>query len=85
MVVFLSTVSHLLSLSPSPIKWKSKGTWYLLLEYNFLTDSELFDVVLQPSWVLVDPICTFLFSVLVLITTFAIIKDTMLVLMEGKH
>jgi len=40
--------------------------------------------VLQPTWSLVDPICTFLFSVLVLITTFAIIKDTMMVLMEGK-
>lgn len=40
-------------------------------------------IFFKPSWVLVDPICTFLFSVLVLITTFAIIKDTMLVLMEG--
>lgn len=30
-----------------------------------------------------DPICTFLFSILVLITTFAIIRDTMVVLMEG--
>jgi Co/Zn/Cd efflux system component len=48
-------------------------------------NSELYGYVLQPTWVLVDPICTFLFSVLVLITTFAIIKDTMLVLMEGKH
>lgn len=38
----------------------------------------------QPSWNLVDPICTFLFSILVLITTFNIIKDTLLVLMEGS-
>ncbi|XP_075214972.1 proton-coupled zinc antiporter SLC30A2-like isoform X2 [Lycorma delicatula] len=36
-----------------------------------------------PSWYIVDPICTFLFSVLVMITTFSILKDTMLVLMEG--
>lgn len=32
---------------------------------------------------IVDPICTFLFSVLVLITTFAILKDALTVLMEG--
>lgn len=38
---------------------------------------------LQPSWSIVDPICTFLFSVLVIITTLAIIKDVMNVLMEG--
>lgn len=31
-----------------------------------------------------DPICTFLFSILVVITTFAIIRDTLLVLMEGR-
>ncbi|KAJ8736003.1 hypothetical protein PYW08_006659 [Mythimna loreyi] len=41
-------------------------------------------IYFQPSWNLVDPICTFLFSVLVLITTFNIIKDTLLVLMEGS-
>ncbi|XP_059056232.1 proton-coupled zinc antiporter SLC30A2-like isoform X1 [Achroia grisella] len=38
----------------------------------------------KPDWNLVDPICTFLFSILVLITTFNIIKDTLLVLMEGS-
>jgi hypothetical protein len=39
MVVFLSTVSHLLTLSLSlSNKMKSKGTWYLLLKYNSLTD-----------------------------------------------
>lgn len=32
---------------------------------------------------IVDPICTFIFSVLVLITTFAIIKDAIMVLMEA--
>lgn len=31
-----------------------------------------------------DPICTFLFSILVVATTIAIIKDTLLVLMEGR-
>lgn len=37
----------------------------------------------KPEWSIVDPICTFIFSILVLFTTFAIIKDTLLVLMEG--
>ncbi|XP_045459879.1 zinc transporter 2-like [Melitaea cinxia] len=41
-------------------------------------------IYFQPEWNLVDPICTFLFSILVLITTFNIIKDTLLVLMEGS-
>lgn len=38
----------------------------------------------KPEWNIVDPICTFLFSVIVLATTFAIIKDTLRVLMEGS-
>ncbi|CAF4861870.1 unnamed protein product [Pieris macdunnoughi] len=41
-------------------------------------------IYFKPDWSMVDPICTFLFSVLVLITTFNIIKDTLLVLMEGS-
>ncbi|XP_012274356.1 zinc transporter 2 isoform X2 [Orussus abietinus] len=40
-------------------------------------------IYFKPSWQIVDPICTFLFSVLVLFTTVAIIKDVMNVLMEG--
>jgi len=40
-------------------------------------------LIFQPSWNLVDPICTFLFSVLVILTTVAIIKDVINVLMEG--
>lgn len=35
------------------------------------------------EWKIVDPICTFLFSVLVLATTYSILKDTIIVLMEG--
>uniref|UniRef100_A0A1I8F5X4 Zinc transporter 2 n=1 Tax=Macrostomum lignano TaxID=282301 RepID=A0A1I8F5X4_9PLAT len=31
----------------------------------------------RPDWRVADPICTFLFSVLVLITTFAIIRDAL--------
>lgn len=36
-----------------------------------------------PSWYLADPICTFVFSIIVLGTTFRILKDTTLVLMEA--
>ena len=38
----------------------------------------------QPEYKLADPICTFLFSVLVLATTITILKDTIKVLMEGE-
>ncbi|EEB18163.1 zinc transporter, putative [Pediculus humanus corporis] len=40
-------------------------------------------IFFKPTWIIVDPICTFLFSILVIITTFAIIQDTINVLMEG--
>eukprot|EP01022_Parablepharisma_sp_SALTPOND_P001360 TRINITY_DN106186_c0_g1_i1.p1 TRINITY_DN106186_c0_g1~~TRINITY_DN106186_c0_g1_i1.p1 ORF type:complete len:417 (+),score=10.90 TRINITY_DN106186_c0_g1_i1:59-1252(+) len=37
-----------------------------------------------PSWTICDPICTFIFSVIVLFTTIPIVKDCMVVLMEGS-
>ncbi|XP_051157229.1 zinc transporter 2 isoform X2 [Leptopilina boulardi] len=40
-------------------------------------------IYFKPEWRIVDPICTFLFSILVILTTVAIIKDVMNVLMEG--
>ncbi|XP_033219609.1 zinc transporter 2-like isoform X2 [Belonocnema kinseyi] len=40
-------------------------------------------IYFKPEWNIVDPICTFLFSILVILTTVAIIKDVMNVLMEG--
>lgn len=36
-----------------------------------------------PEYGFIDPICTFLFSILVLITTFTIIRDVLNVFMEG--
>ncbi|XP_034667283.1 zinc transporter 2 isoform X3 [Drosophila subobscura] len=36
-----------------------------------------------PEYSVVDPICTFVFSIIVLFTTFTIMKDALLVLMEG--
>ena len=44
----------------------------------------VFFFLLQPSWEIADPICTFVFSVIVLGTTLAILKDAVIVLMEGK-
>lgn len=34
-------------------------------------------------WHLADPVCTYIFSILVLFTTFRISKDCIVVLMEG--
>lgn len=36
----------------------------------------------DPRWYLADPICTFVFSVVVLLTTKSILKDIVAVLME---
>lgn len=38
---------------------------------------------IKPEYKLADPICTFIFSILVLITTLTIMRDIVLVLMEG--
>jgi pantothenate kinase len=32
-----------------------------------------------------DPICTFLFSVIVMVTTFTVVRDILIVLMEGMY
>jgi len=37
----------------------------------------------KPEWRIADPICTFIFSILVLLTTTQILKDSIHVLMEG--
>ncbi|KAM7405861.1 hypothetical protein PAMP_000281 [Pampus punctatissimus] len=37
----------------------------------------------KPDYKLADPICTYIFSVLVLITTFRIIRDTTVIVLEG--
>ena len=41
-------------------------------------------IFFKPEWKIVDLICTFIFSVLVLFTTISILRNTMNVLMEGK-
>ncbi|KAH0631194.1 hypothetical protein JD844_005406, partial [Phrynosoma platyrhinos] len=40
-------------------------------------------IYFKPEYKYVDPICTFLFSILVLATTLSILRDVVLVLMEG--
>ncbi|XP_052866101.1 proton-coupled zinc antiporter SLC30A2 [Anopheles cruzii] len=40
-------------------------------------------IYFKPEWNIIDPICTFVFTVLVLGTTIAIMKDAIVVLMEG--
>lgn len=37
----------------------------------------------KPTWVIIDPICTFIFTILVLFTTIPIFKDCVTVLMEA--
>ena len=41
-------------------------------------------IYFKPEYKLADPICTFIFSVLVLFTTVRILQETMNVLMEGE-
>ncbi|XP_013393812.1 zinc transporter 2 isoform X2 [Lingula anatina] len=40
-------------------------------------------IYFKPEWKIADPICTFLFSVLVLFTTISVMKDAVYVLMEA--
>ncbi|XP_072357132.1 proton-coupled zinc antiporter SLC30A2-like [Scyliorhinus torazame] len=40
-------------------------------------------IYFKPEYKIVDPICTFLFSVLVLVTTLSILRDVLCILMEG--
>ena len=40
-------------------------------------------IYFKPEWSIIDPVCTFVFSVLVLFTTLRILRDTVNVLMEG--
>ena len=39
----------------------------------------------QPQWHHVDSICTFIFSIFVIISTLNVLKDAILILMEGMY
>ena len=41
-------------------------------------------IYVKPDWTIADPICTFLFSILVMFTTVPIFKDCMRFLMENS-
>jgi len=40
--------------------------------------------MIQPEYKIADPICTFVFSFLVLCTTLTVLRDIMLIIMEGE-
>ncbi|CAC5379375.1 SLC30A2 [Mytilus coruscus] len=40
-------------------------------------------IFFKPEWKMADPICTFLFSVIVMVTTITVVRDILVVLMEG--
>lgn len=40
-------------------------------------------LIFKPEYTFVDPLCTFVFSIIVLYTTYHLIKDSLAVLMEG--
>ncbi|KAG0289280.1 hypothetical protein BGZ98_003913 [Dissophora globulifera] len=39
--------------------------------------------MIKPTWTIVDPICTVLFSILVMFTTYRLVWDSLGILMEG--
>jgi cation diffusion facilitator family transporter len=41
-------------------------------------------IYIKPEWSIADPICTFIFTFLVLFTTIPIFKDCIIVLMEAS-
>lgn len=67
------------------IFFKVNSTGFNTILNNLLegSSSHVYFIRFQPEWSIVDPICTFLFSILVLGTTYAIVTDTIVVLMEG--
>ena len=54
-----------------------------ILIYPFYVSSSLSHI--QPSAKIVDPLCTFLFSIVVVFTTIKIFKESTFVLLEGVH
>ena len=40
-------------------------------------------IFIKPEWTIADPICTFLFSVIIMFTSVPVFKDCIMVLMEG--
>lgn len=72
----------------SPIYQLQQGQSYVVsVSWHMLRRVVIFVVdcwtCFQPGLKLVDPVCTFLFSLVVLVTTLSVLRDATLVLMEG--
>ena len=58
--------------------------WFKVCQQVYCVCCVLIIFFLQPEWYFADPICTFLFSILVIISTLTVLRDALLVLMEGQ-
>lgn len=74
-------------------KWETeKETFrevYLVYQPGFWTErlksANQSRCVFQPDYKIADPVCTFIFSILVLVSTIMILKDFSILLMEGRR
>ena len=56
---------------------------YFVSPLLFVIEYLLYLSFLQPEYKIADPICTFLFSIIVVTTTVPILRDLSIILMEG--
>ena len=56
---------------------------FFKVQKYFSENSDAKMSLFQPEWNIIDPICTFAFSILILGTTLRILRDTLNVLMGG--
>ena len=61
--------------------------WHVVSDFIMSVGVFIASVVLyfNPQWYLIDPIITFVFSIVVVITTFKFMKEVGMVLMEGTY
>lgn len=57
---------------------------YSLFYVRLYLIAQFWSVTFQPEYKIADPICTYVFSLLVAFTTFRIIWDTIVIILEGK-
>lgn len=80
--VLVSALIIFFKVSPKEVLQKEKKTQATVV-FGGWTSLLSFPAV-QPEYKMADPICTFLFSLFVLCTTFTIMRDIIIVLMEGE-
>lgn len=54
------------------------------MQAYFHTSFNTLELPLQPEYKIADPICTYVFSILVVLTTVRILCDTGVIILEGK-